>query len=101
MPAYKATVIGENFEFVVDEEPQLLDFSRTFYVDADDESSAQQAALAQVRQELLAQALLDDGAGQLLMIDELCLDDDDPGERQLPGDFIWYFPDEDDSGEDD
>jgi len=99
MPAYKATVIGENFEFVVDEEPQLLDFSRTLYVDADDESSAQQAALAQVRQELLAQALLDDAADPLLTIDELCLDDG-PGKHELLGDFIWYFADDEELEED-
>jgi len=95
MPAYKATVIGENFEFVVDDEPQLLEFSRTLYVDADDESSAQQAALAKVREELLAQSLLDDQAGQMLSIDELC-HADSLVDRELLQDFIWYFPDEDD-----
>ena len=37
MPGYKATVVGENFEFMVDDEPQYLEFSRTVYVDAQDE----------------------------------------------------------------
>lgn len=93
MPAFKATVVGENFEFVVDEEPQLLEFSRTLYVDADDESAAQQSALARVREELLAQDLWDDAADQLLSIDELC-QTDGLAERELMGDFVWYFPDD-------
>ncbi|MEJ2452526.1 MAG: hypothetical protein P8047_18035, partial [Gammaproteobacteria bacterium] len=72
MPAYMATVIGENFEFFVDDEPQYLDFSRTVYVDADDESAAQQAALALVRQELLAQSMLDVSSEPMITIEEIC-----------------------------
>ena len=37
MPGYKAIVVGENFEFMVDDEPQYLEFSSTVYVDAQDE----------------------------------------------------------------
>jgi len=94
MPGYKATVVGENFEFVVDDEPQWLEFSRTVYVDADDESAAQQAALALVREELLAQAMLDDGSQQMISIDEIC-QADVLAEKDLHGEVIWYFPDDD------
>ena len=94
MPGYMATVVGENFEFVVDDEPQCLEFSRTVYVDADDESAAQQAALALVREELLAQAMLDDEADQLISIDDIC-QADVLADKPLSGDFIWYFPDDD------
>jgi hypothetical protein len=94
MPGFMATVVGENFEFVVDDEPQYLEFSRTVYVDADDESAAQQAALALVREELLAQAMLDDDADQVISIDEI-RQVDVLAEKDLQGDFIWYFPDDD------
>ncbi|MEJ2390524.1 MAG: hypothetical protein P8019_03850 [Gammaproteobacteria bacterium] len=100
MPAFKATVVGENFQFVVDDEAQLLDFTRTLYVDAEDEATAHQAALARVREELIAQALLDDDGGQLLTIDELCQAESQADEA-LIGEFIWYFPEDDDPGEDD
>lgn len=93
MPGYMATVVGENFEFVVDDESQRLDFSRTVYVDAADESAAQQAALAQVRAELLAQALLDDEAGQLISIEEI-RQQDVLADRHQSGEFVWYFPDD-------
>jgi hypothetical protein len=94
MPGYLATVVGENFEFVVDDEPQLLEFSRTVFVDADDAAAAEQAALALVREELLAQAMLDDEAEQLITIDEIS-QVDVLAEKDMQGDFIWYFPDED------
>ena len=93
MPGYKATVVGENFEFVVDDEPQYLEFSRTLYVDAQDESAAQKAALAQVREELLAQSLLDDDADQLISVDDI-RQADVLDNMPLAGDFIWTFPEE-------
>jgi hypothetical protein len=95
MPSFMATVVGENFEFVVDDEPQYLDFSRTVYVNAEDESAAQQVALAMVREELLAQAMLDDAAEQMITIDEIC-QADILAEKNLHGDFIWYFAEDDD-----
>jgi hypothetical protein len=94
MPGYIATVIGENFEFIVDEEPQYLEFSRRVYVDAADETAAEQAAMALVREELLAQALLDDDADQLLSIQEICQHDVLADKHEFE-DFVWYFPDED------
>ncbi len=93
MPDYRATVIGENFEFLVDEEAQYLDFTRTVYVTADDESAAQQAALALVREDLLVQAMLNDEVEQLISIDDIC-QTDVLAEKDLQGDFIWYFPDD-------
>jgi hypothetical protein len=99
MPGYKATVVGENFEFVVDDEPQFLEFTRTIYVDADDEDTAQQAALAQVREELLAQAVLDEDSDQMISVDEIWQADVLAG-NEMHGELIWYFP-EDESLEED
>lgn len=93
MPAYKATVVGENFEFVIDNETQLLDFSRTLYVNADNETAAHQTALARVREELLSQSLLHDDGGQLISIDELCQAEGEAN-QELLGDFVWCFPDD-------
>lgn len=98
MPAFKATVVGENFEFVIDNETQLLDFSRTLYVDADNETAAQQAALARVREELLNQSLMDNEGGQLISIDELC-QAEGQADQELLGDFVWCFPDDDTADE--
>lgn len=98
MPAFKATVVGENFEFVIDNETQLLDFSRTLYVDADNETAAQQAALARVREELLNQSLMDNEGGQLISIDELCQAEGQV-DQELLGDFVWCFPDDDTADE--
>jgi len=95
MPGFMATVIGENFEFFVDDEPQYLDFSRTVFVDAEDESAAQHAALALVRQELLAQSMLDEASEPMITIEEIC-QADILAEKDLHGDFIWYFPEDDD-----
>jgi hypothetical protein len=93
MPGFMATVVGENFKFMVDDEPQYLEFVRTVYVDADDESTAEQVALAQVREELLAQAMLDEAAEQLISIEEIC-QTDVLADKDLEGDFIWFFPDD-------
>lgn len=93
MPGYMATVIGENFEFVVDDELQQLEFSRTLYVNADNESVAEQAALQQVRAELLTQALLDDDSDQLITVEDI-RQEDVHADNDLSGDFVWFFPDE-------
>lgn len=94
MPAFVATVVGENFEFMVDDEPQFLDFTRTVYVDADDERAAEEAALSLVREELQSQAMLDEASEQLISIEEIC-QSDVLADRDLAGDFIWYFADDD------
>ena len=99
MPGFKAIVVGENFEFMVDDEPQLLDFSRTVYVNAADESVAQQVALALVREDLLSQSMLDDDSEQMISIDDIC-QADVLAERNLHGGFIWHFPDDELSDED-
>jgi hypothetical protein len=82
-----ATVVGENIEFLVDEESQYLEFHRTLYVDADDEGAAQQAALERVAAELRAQALLDEQSEPSLGVEEIkqvdVLGDDEA--------FVWYF----------
>lgn len=95
MPGYKATVFGENFEFLIDDEPQYLDFTRTLYLDAEDEQAAAQTALAMVREELLAQALWDEGSDQAIDLDEI-EQVDVLARRDGSEDFIWTFPDLDD-----
>ena len=99
MPGFMATVVGENFEFVVDDETQFLEFSRTVYVDAEDASAAEQAALALVRKELLAQALLDDEADQVISIDAIH-QYDVLADKHALGDFIWVFTEDELSDED-
>lgn len=93
MPGYKATVIGENFEFVVDDDQQVLDFSRTVYIDASDEMAARESAMAVVRDELLAQSLLDEQSDQQIFLEEI-QQVDILANREEAGDFIWYFPDD-------
>lgn len=100
MPGFKATVIGENFDFMVDDEPQLLEFSRTLYVDAPDETAAQAMALAMVREALISQALLNDESNQLITVDNIC-HAVEPEDKEIKGEFIWYFPDEDEFDEED
>ncbi len=93
MPAYKATVVGENFKFEIDGEPQQLDFYRTVYVDADDERAAQDAALALIREELARQSLLpEDEATSPVSVE--FIGRADVLEYSADEDFIWHFPDE-------
>lgn len=94
MPGFMATVVGENFEFVVDDEPHFLEFTRTLYVDADDESAACAAILERVREDLQAQAMLDEATEQLISIEEI-YQTDVLADKDLQGDFIWFFPDDD------
>lgn len=94
MPEYMATVMGENFDFMVDDERQLLEFSRTLCVNAADEKAAEAEALAKVREELLAQSILDDDSDQLITIDEIRLAEG-LSDKAMQSEFIWYFPEED------
>lgn len=93
MPEYKAVVMGENFEFIVDDETQYLDFTRTLYLNADDEQQAQQSALAMVREELLSQSMLEEWDEPSMVIDEIQQVDVLAGRREAE-DFIWHFPEE-------
>ena len=96
MPGFKATVIGENFQFVVDDEPQFVDFHRTVYLDASDSTAAEQSAIDMVREALQAQSLvdMDDSSASTISVDEIqqvdILDGSDTE------DFIWYLCDDDD-----
>ena len=94
MNGYKAIVVGENFEFVVDNEPQQLEFFSEVYVNAADENAAQAAALAMIREELLSQSLLDEAADQYIAVDEIS-QTEVLADKPFTGDFIWLFPDED------
>lgn len=93
MPGYKATVIGDNFEFEIDDEMQTLEFSGTVYVEAEDDALAHESALAVVREALLSQALLDESSEQNITVDEI-QQVDVLTTMGLDGDFIWSFPDE-------
>ena len=95
MPGYKATVLGENVEFIIDEETQYLDFTSTVLVNAENETSAEESALAIVREELLSQSLIEEWDEAPLIIDEI----NQVGvlaNTGIAGDFIWTFPEDDD-----
>lgn len=94
MPGYKAVITGENFEFLIDDEPQHLDFIRTVYVEAPDETKAGETALKIVRGDLLAQSLLDDNSDQLINLDLIFQAENKTHEVGVC-DFIWSFPDYD------
>jgi hypothetical protein len=93
MPGYKATVVGENVEFIVDDEAQYLDFSSIVLINADSETSAQESALALVREELLSQSLIEEWDEAPLSIEEI-KQVDVLASTGLHGDFIWTFPDD-------
>lgn len=94
MPGYKATVVGENIKFEIDDESQCLDFSSIVFVDAENESSAQESALAMVREELLSQSLIEEwdeapmSINEIKQVDVLAI-------NGLDGDFVWTFPEDD------
>ena len=93
MPGFKATVVGENFEFEIDGESQFLDFYRTVYVDAVDERAARDSALAWIREELARQSLLsEDAAAPSLSVE--FIGQADVLDYSTDEDFIWHFPDE-------
>lgn len=92
MQGYKATIIGENFKFIIDEETQYLDFIRTVYVDAADDIAAQESALAIVRNDLHAQSLLDETSEQTISLD-IIQQVDTLDNKKGQDDFIWSFPD--------
>ena len=94
MPGYKATVIGENVEFVVDDKSQHLDFSSAVFVNAENESSAQESALALVREELLSQSFIEEWDEAPLVVDEI-KQVDVLAATGFDGDFVWTFPDDD------
>ena len=99
MPGYKATVVGESVEFIVDDESQYLDFSSTVFINADNESSAQESALALVREELLSQSFIEEWDEAPLTVDEI-RQVDVLATTGLHGDFVWTFPDDDLGDED-
>ena len=95
MPEYKATITGENFEFLIDEEIQHLDFIRTVCVDANDEIKAQESALTIVRDDLHAQSILDDNSNQIISLD-IIQKVDKSFNKECHDDFIWSLADLDD-----
>ena len=94
MPGYKATVLGENVEFIIDDETQYLDFTSTVLINAENESSAQESAIAMVREELLSQSLIEEWDEAPLIIDEI-RQVDVLANTGITGDFVWTFPEDD------
>lgn len=95
MPGYKATIIGENFEFLIDEEIQYLDFIRTVCVDASDEMKARESALTIVRDDLHTQSILDDSSNQIISLD-IIQKIDKSFNKECHDDFIWSLAELDD-----
>lgn len=93
MPGYKATVVGENVEFIIDDESQQLGFSRTVFINADNEVSAQESALAMVREELLSQSFIEEWDEAPIAVDEI-KQVDVLAATGLDGDFVWTFPED-------
>ena len=93
MPGYKATVVGENVEFIIDDESQYLGFSSTVFINADDESSAQKSALEMVREELLSQSFIEEWDEAPMAIDEI-KQVDVLAATGLDGEFLWTFPED-------
>lgn len=96
MPVYKAIVEGQDFVFIFDEEPQQLAFHRTIFLEADDDHSAAQMALAKVRHELDTKEMaLSNGLGsQALELEDL---EELVGKTDMPPadeDFVWFVVDD-------
>jgi len=94
MPKFKAIVVGEDFKFIIDDEPQYLDFIRTVYVNASDEHGAGELALAIVREDLLSQSMMDEWDEPVMAIDEI-KQVDVLARRDDGDDFVWHFPEDD------
>jgi len=90
MQGYRATVTGEEIEFMIDDELHYLDFSRTVFVSAKDTETAQTTALDVVREELLSQSFINEWDDKPMVIEEIYQVDVLAGRET--GDFIWYFP---------
>ena len=100
MPGYKATVVGEKFEFVVDDEIQHLDFYRTVYVDAKDEAAAEQSALNLIRDVLVSQSLVAESDRESAPISVEFVGDAEILPFPVDEDFIWQFPEDADFDDD-
>jgi len=93
MPGYLARVKGENFKFEFDDDLQSLNFTRTVYVDAEDEAKAELSALDAVQQQLRSHALWNEQGEQRVTVDELELYSES-STLSVDQDFFWYFTDE-------
>ena len=93
MPAYLAKVQGENFHFYFDDEHQVLNFTRTVYVEGEDESKAELKALETVQEQLRSNALWNEQGEQLLTVDEI-EPYSESSRLKIDNDFFWYFADQ-------
>ena len=95
VPKFRAIVEGQNFLFMLDDEPQHLDFHRTVCLEAECVDSASEQAIRCVKAELYSHDHVTNknensfnvSLGYIEQIDVL----DIPCAEH---EFIWYFPDD-------
>ena len=95
MPIYKATVEGQNFSFLVDDEPQLAGFHKTLYLEADNDNLAADQAIDRVRNELITKKLLTGDPSEQPSLDvddieEVSAADYSP---ETVEEYVWYLVD--------
>ncbi len=90
MPGYLAKVLGENFQFEFDDDIQSMNFSRTIYVDAENETGAETGALDIVQQQLRSHALWNEHGTQQVLVEQL-EPFDESATLVIDHDFFWYF----------
>ena len=95
VPIFRAVVEGQNFLFLLDNEPQHLDFHRSICLEAECLDSASEQAIRYVREELHSHDNVklesDDSLNvSLAYIEQVDVHDDTCTEQG----FIWYFPED-------
>lgn len=98
MPSYKAVVEGQNFVFEVDNEPQNINFYKTMYINALNESEAEDVAINQVTQHVLDDSgiVFDPASGfESILIDEIEQIEVIDENIHVDSDLVWFFSEED------
>jgi len=96
MPSYKTVVEGQNFVFEVDNEPQNINFYKTLYVSAMNETEAEDRALDKIKR------VLDDSGVEFnpatgyetLLVDDIEQIDILDENIHVDSDIVWFFSDE-------
>ena len=93
MPIFRAIIEGQNFLFMLDDEPHQLDFHRTICLEAECIDMASRMAVSCVVEELSAQKMLPEGSFDkgnisLAHIEQVDVLETKPGEEE----FLWHFP---------
>jgi len=96
MPSYKTVVEGQNFVFDVDDEQQNINFYKTLYVSAMNETEAEEFALDKIKH------ILDDSGVEFnpstghetLLIDDIEKIEVLDKNVHVDSDIVWFFSDE-------